>query len=1384
MSINLQKENHCALYQPPDYYIIGIANKCQLKYKCQRMEETHLEKFYDKVIKRRRLILMIFLVLTVLMLICKSFVSVNYDMNSYLPENSASTVALDVMGEEFDGGIPNARVMVYDVSIAEALEYKEKLSEIDGVTEVQWLDDTVSMTQPIELADSDTVETYYKDNNALFTVTIEENSIIRVVSDIRNLIGNENAMTGSAVSTAIATESTMSEVQKIAVIAVLFVFFILVVTTTSWIEPIIVLLGLGVAVLLNAGSNLIFGEISFVTNAAGNILQLAVSLDYSVFLIHRFEECRQKETNPEIAMREALIKSTSSIISSGLTTVIGFLALVLMRFRIGPDLGLALAKGIAISLLTVFLFMPGLILMTYRLLEKTKHRSLMPNFHIFGKIVSKMMLPLAVVFAIMIVPAYLSSVSNSYYYGSSHIFAAGTQLGDDTAAIQNIFGENDTYVLLIPKGDTATEKVLSDELKELENVTSIISYVDKAGAMIPYEYLDEDTLSLLESEHYSRMVLSVNVAYEGDETTALIDEIKNTAEKYYPGTYYLAGEGVSTYDLQETVTADMVKVNLVAIGAVFLVLLFTIKSVLLPLILVLTIETAVWINLSFPYYMDSSLFYIAYLIISSIQLGATVDYAILFTDRYKENRKIMDKKQSVICTVSNVTTSILTSGLTLAVVGTLLGVISTHGLLSQLGYLLGRGSVCSMIAVLLILPGFLYLFDRTFMEKKGALTMKKKIGKKGIGKRVTAGVLAGLMIFTGSVNTAQAAEAASEKEEIVYAMLDADGTVTGVYVVNVFSGGDIVDYGDYTNVRNMTTTDEIQMENDVVRFSTDADKVYYQGNLDSTDIPWKIEIHYYMDNQEYSPEEIAGMSGALKISISISQNAACDESFWEGYALQATVLLDAEMCKNLEAEGATIANVTSDKQLSYIILPGKGKEIEITADVTEFEMDTISINGVRLNLNMDYDDSELQEKVQEIQDAIGELNDGASELSDSTGSLDDGVQKLNDGMETIQEALNTLNGESSSLISGSAQILAALEMIQTSLSSISVNSEDLSALANASTQIKEGISSLVAGLQTMDGSIASYYQTLSDAGLSSAGALASQNAQAISSLGITDTQRALYSAYVQGSTEGAISKLAELVQAGDSEAVNLYQKYIDASGTLSGNTTADAGVITEYITNAGKFISIETLLNADTAYISGSDQLISGIDAALDSESGALMTGAMTLQSSYTEFDSTIQTLVTVLGSLVENMGSLKNGIDTIVTNYETLDSGINSYTEAVASILDGYHTLYEGSLELAEGSGELYSGTLDLYDGTSTFQSETSDMDTQISDAISDTIDTMTGKDVETVSFVSEKNTNVDSVLFVIKTQAIEIPETVEKIEVTEKEQSFWQKFLNIFGI
>ena len=695
-----------------------------------------MRKLYESIVNHKKTVIVAFVMAMIVSAVCSTMVNVNYDINDYLPDGTASTVALDTMNEEYDMSIPNARVMVSNLTVAQALEMKQKLSEIEGVEDVTWLDDVVDTDIPLETADKDTVENYYKDNKALFTVTINEHTRIETVNAIRDLIGDDNSMAGAAINTAIAAQATNKEVKNIIFLVIPICLAVLFLTSSSWIEPILLLGSIGVAILLNKGSNLMFGTISFVTNAAGGVLQLAVSMDYSIFLLHRFQEMREEGQAPKEAMINALCKSTGSILSSGLTTVIGFAALILMRFKIGPDMGLAMAKAIFISLVTVFVLFPVILLYCYPLIDKTAHKSLLPDFEKFGRFVTKLMVPAVLVFVLFIIPCNLGQKENFFSYGSSQIFSTDTQIGSDTKKIEDIFGKSNNLVLMVPKGDLQKESQLSKDLHNMPEVSSILSYVDNAGAEVPMDYVDNDTLSKLISDNYSRLVLTVDADFEGEKTFALIEEIRALAKTYYGDEYLLAGESASTYDLMDTITKDNDRVNLIAIGAVFVVLLLSMKSITIPVILVLAIETAIWINLSVPYFANDFVFYIAYLIICSVQLGATVDYAILLTSRYMEVRETASRKDTVVETLRSTTVSIMTSASILTIAGILLWKVSTHGVLSQLGHLLARGTALSTVIVLFVIPGMLYIGDnliqkttvgsKFYNEKEDSLYKKKK----------------------------------------------------------------------------------------------------------------------------------------------------------------------------------------------------------------------------------------------------------------------------------------------------------------------------------------------------------------------------------------------------------------------------------------------------------------------------------------------------------------------------------------------------------------------------------------------------------------------------------------------------------------------------------
>ena len=637
-----------------------------------------------------------------------------------------------------------------------------------------------------------------------------------------------------------------------------------------------------------------------------------------------------------------------------------------------------------------------------------------------------------------------------------------------------------------------------------------------------------------------------------------------------------------------------------------------------------------------------------------------------------------------------------------------------------------------------------------------------------------AGAICGSTAFS---SISLAATKSSEKEEVIYANLTSSGDVEKIYAVNIFEDKDIVDYGVYETVKNMNTMDKINYSNGKITIQNSEDKLYYQGIMkQNTEMPWTIKVRYKLDGVEYAPSELAGKSGKLEISISIKENKKCKKNFFENYALQTVVQLDTNLCENIKSDEATMANVGGLKQLTYTILPGNEKDIKITSDVTDFEMSEIQVNGINLNLGLDKDSidtSSLTGELDKLKDAVNDLDDGANELNDGAKKLDDGAVTLTDGIKTIQDGLDQLNSKSSSLTSGSSDVLSALKTIQSSLNNVSTSSKDLKQLSSASTSIKSGIDSLVKGLKTVDSSIDTYNSSLKKAGLNSASELAQKNKQALSALGITNTQRKLYSAYTSGGSQAVSAELAKLAQAGDSEAVALYKQ------VSAGNTDA----VTQYVQAAGKLISVETLLKADASYIEGSSKLINGIDAQMSTSSGqtTLMSGAVSLQTNYKKFDASIQDLVSSLNNLMANMTQLKNGINKLTDNYATLDSGIKEYTSAVNKITNGYSKVYEGALDLVSGTHSLYKGTTELTDGTGEFKGETSDLDKKVDDEVDSMIESFAGGDFEVESFVSDKNTDVDSVQFVIKTEAIKKEEVKVEEEKTE-ELNFWQKLLNLF--
>jgi predicted RND superfamily exporter protein len=669
-----------------------------------------MNRFAHIIVSHRKAIMAVFLVATLVCAPLALLVKVNYNIIEYLPESSQSTQAIKIMGEEFNDTVPNLQVMVRDVSLPQALEYKERFAAIESVASVLWLDDVIDLKQPLEIADQDIVKSYYRDGTALFNLAVKKGVEQEALTALYDIIGQDNAVGGEAASFAAAQTATTSEVLGAFIILVPAIIIILALSTSSWVEPLLLLLSIGVAIVLNMGTNVVYDDVSFITNSVSPILQLAVSLDYAIFLLHSFGDYRKQYADVSVAMQHAIRDSFSTIASSASTTLFGFLALVFMDFLIGADLGINLAKGIIFSFVTATVFLPALTLSIYRLIDRTKHRPLLPSFSNIHRVLSKLAIPVIVVVILAIVPSFLGQSRTNFLYGAESA-GGGTRVQFDAEKIEQEFGESNLVVALVPRGDVAREQALGQRLESLEYVTNIMSYEKTVGATIPTEFLDETVTKQFYSANYARFLIYTDVPPEGDRTFDAMREIYDTAYEVYGDEAYLLGRSMNLFDMKSIVQQDNLRVNLIAVIAIFLVLLVTFRSLVLPFLLVLTIEAAIWINLAIPYFTGTSINYIGYLVLNTVQLGATVDYAILLTNTYLRLRKSLPRRKALSQALGSSFKSILVSASVLTLAGFTLASTSTNPIVNDIGLMLGRGTLLSFVLVVCFLPTFLVLLD-------------------------------------------------------------------------------------------------------------------------------------------------------------------------------------------------------------------------------------------------------------------------------------------------------------------------------------------------------------------------------------------------------------------------------------------------------------------------------------------------------------------------------------------------------------------------------------------------------------------------------------------------------------------------------------------------
>ena len=675
------------------------------------------------IIKKQKWIESVFAAGCLFSLIAMLFVNVNYDLTEYLPDTARSHIGLDQMEAAF--GYPGtARVMLKDVSLYEAKQYKDRLEAVDGVDQILWCDSTVNIYAGEDFIDMESIEDYYKDGCAVMDVTFDEGDTsaktAQAIEQMQAITGEKGYYVGMAVQTKSLTENVESEMSLILTVAVIMIFAVLCITTNAWSEPFLFLLVMGVAILLNRGTNIFIGTVSFLTDNVAMVLQLATSMDYSIFLLDAFSREREGGLSEEEAMVRAVDDAINSIFASSLTTVVGFLALVSMKFTIGFDMGLVLAKGIVFSLLTVVFFMPAMILKFASMNERTRHRRFLPDFQGLSRRIYKARYASLALMLLLVPPAYVAQGMNTYLYGNSAVGASeGTKVYADDQVIVNTFGRSNMLLALYPNTSSVREREMTEAIEALPYVKSVTSLAGTLPEGIPEEFLPQSLTGELHTQDWCRMLIYIRTKSESSQAFACTQELEEILTGYYPENSYLVGETPSTRDIRDTITEDNTRVNMLSLLGVFLVVMASFRSLVVPVLVIIPIEAAIFLNMAVPYLAGDTMVYMGYIIVSSIQLGATVDYAILLANNYAACRKkIPDKREACIQALSLSCTSIFTSGTIIVLAGYIIHFISSTAAIGDLGHLIGRGGLYSMVLVLTVLPALLVLFDRIVTDNE------------------------------------------------------------------------------------------------------------------------------------------------------------------------------------------------------------------------------------------------------------------------------------------------------------------------------------------------------------------------------------------------------------------------------------------------------------------------------------------------------------------------------------------------------------------------------------------------------------------------------------------------------------------------------------------
>lgn len=679
-------------------------------------------KFGKFITKHKLFILLLGVLLIIPAMIGMIKTRVNYDVLSYLPDSLETVSGQDIMVDEFGMGA-FSMVIVENMDNKDVVALKEKLEKVDHVEKIIWYDSVADISLPTDMLPNELKEALFNGDAtmmiALFDNTTSSEDTMQAVTDMRNMVKDQAFISGMSGIVTDIKNLVQAELPVYIVIAGILALVVLLITMESIVTPVLFLLCIGLAILYNMGTNIFLGQISYITQALTAVLQLGVTMDYSIFLLESYQANKVRfDNDKERAMAHAISNTFKSVVGSSITTVAGFAALCFMTFALGRDLGIVMAKGVIIGVVVCITLLPSLILFFDKWIDKTTHRAIFPDFHKSSAFITKHRIIPLLIFAVLFVPAFYGNNHVKVYYNLDQGLPQDLDSAIANKKLEEKFNMNNMHILLLKNGLTSKEKNdMKNEIEKVDGVKWVLGMNSIVGANVPDDMVPDKYQDMLKSDNWELQFICSDYKTATDQVNAQIASINDIVKKYSKDSMVI-GEAPLTKDLQDVTDIDLATVNYLSIGAIFLIILLTFKSISLPVILVSVIEFAIFLNMSFPYYSGIELPFVASIVIGTIQLGATVDYAILMTTRYHKERVVNQKTKKEAVEIAHKTSmkSIIISGLSFFAVTFGVSAYSSIDMINAICTLLSRGAVISTISVILILPAMLYLFDKVICK--------------------------------------------------------------------------------------------------------------------------------------------------------------------------------------------------------------------------------------------------------------------------------------------------------------------------------------------------------------------------------------------------------------------------------------------------------------------------------------------------------------------------------------------------------------------------------------------------------------------------------------------------------------------------------------------